>query len=212
MGEFNIRIPVLENFATQYGDILSKNSRTLTQAERDVAESMYQQSINYDVVRIVTADIANAPTTLGNQIRISPNYILDNSTLIHELMHVWQYQNKGNGYISNSVVHQVAGMISGGDRNEAYKYTIIPGQSITKYNAEQQAMIVEEYYRIMEYRNNKEYIRLIAEVRKARPTLTNMDRYQESLYGTQNPNFHTPPLLDRRDRSGGTVPIFRLEW
>jgi hypothetical protein len=54
-------------------------------------------------------------------------------------MHVWQYQNRGTGYISNSIWHQAT-------EPAAYEVTIVPNQSIYRYTAEHQAVIVEAYY------------------------------------------------------------------
>ncbi|GAC1603056.1 MAG: hypothetical protein NVS3B8_14280 [Chitinophagaceae bacterium] len=209
----NIRIPVIENLAAQYGGAFSGNSRGLNPQERSVAISIFMQSINYDAVRIVTATVAAAPTTLGNHIRILPGYNLDNETLIHELTHIWQFQTKGNSYISNSLIHQTVCIITGGDRNGAYTYTIVPGQSINRYTAEQQAMIVQDYFSSPALRNNPEYIRMMGEVRSARPVLTDMDRYQESLYGVQYQNNHFfDPIPGSNDRRTETVTILRVEF
>jgi hypothetical protein len=213
MGDINLRIPVLENLATQYGSAFSGNQRVLSTAERAVAESIFMQSVQYDAIRIVVASIAAAPTTLGNFIRIPPGYQLSNATLVHECTHVWQFQTSGNSYVSNSVVHQMAGIISGGDRNAAYQYAIVPGQSIYRYTAEQQAMIVENYFSHTALRSHPDYARMIAELRSARPVLTDMDRYQESLYGAQyrNPHFFdVNPATGRRPNE--TVPLLRIEF
>jgi hypothetical protein len=104
-------------------------------------------SILYPAVRIVETSLIAAPTTLGNNIRISPRYSLDDATLIHELTHIWQFQNRGTGYVSDSLSHQLAGILGSGDRNAAYAYAIVPGMAFDRYTAEQQAMIVEDYYR-----------------------------------------------------------------
>jgi hypothetical protein len=213
MGDINLRIPVLENLATQYGGALSGSNRVLSPSERAVAESIFMQSVLYDAVRIVVAAVAAAPTTLGNFIRIPPGYQLNNETLVHELTHIWQFQTSGNSYISNSVVHQVAGIISGGDRNAAYTYTIVPGQSFYRYTAEQQAMIVENYFKHTALRSDPDYARMITALRSARPVLTDMDRYQESLYGAQyrNPRFFdADPVTGRRPNE--IIPLIRIEF
>lgn len=209
----NVRIPVIENLALQYGDMFSHDARPLTTEERKVAEPIFMQSINYDVVRIVTTTLAAAPTTLGNNIRILPGYRIRNATLVHELTHIWQFQTKGTGYVSSSLVSQTCAMIATGDRNGAYDYKIAAGQSITRYNAEQQAMIVENYFSDLSLRTDPEYMRLIAEVRSARPNLTDMDRYQESLYGNQYQNNHYfDPIPGTGDHRDNTVTILRVEF
>lgn len=62
-------------------------------------------------------------------------------TLIHELTHVWQsYHNFfPTSYIFNSLWHQA---VSG---SNAYAYT--PGRTWESYNVEQQASIVEDWFR-----------------------------------------------------------------
>jgi hypothetical protein len=209
----NIRIPILENLATQYGGAFSSDNRGLTDNEEKDARGVFMQSVNYKAVRIITTTVIAAPTTLGNNIRIPPGYNLSRDTLIHELTHIWQFQTKGNAYISNSVVHQVAGMVTGGSRNAAYNYTIIPGQSFSNYTAEHQAMIVQHYFLYPSLRTDPEYARLIGEVRSARPVLTDMDRYQESLYGAQ---YQNDRFFDPLPGTGGskteTVTIIRFEF
>ena len=62
-------------------------------------------------------------------------------TLIHELTHVWQsyHSTFPTSYIFNSLWHQA---VSG---SNAYAYT--PGQPWERYNVEQQAQIVEDWFR-----------------------------------------------------------------
>ncbi len=67
--------------------------------------------------------------------------------LVHETCHVWQGHNSwsANTYVLNSITHQCSGMIQGASRNAAYAYTA--GQPFSTYNAEQQASIVEDWYK-----------------------------------------------------------------
>lgn len=209
-----VRIPVLENIATQFGGAFAQGeSRYLNTQEKGIATAIFQQSINLDPVRLVVTTVVSAPTTLGNNIRIPPGWDMPNHTLIHELTHVWQYQTRGSSCISNSFIHQAAGILSGASRDAAYHPVIVQGQSIYRYTAEHQAVIVEDYYWKPALQLDPDYQRMIAEVRSAKPVFTSMDSYQESLYGPGYQNRRaTDGLLDRNDRRGGTVPIFRLEW
>ena len=106
MGDFVVRIPLLENLGGQYGDLFAHSRRRLTQPEKAIAQPIFQSSVDLDEVQIVETGVINAPTTLGNHIRVSPGYSMDDATLIHELTHIWQFQTQGNGYISNSLYHQ----------------------------------------------------------------------------------------------------------
>lgn len=210
-----LRIPVLETAAMQYG-FLGGNRYPLSSARITTAREIFGNSIVYSAVSIVETNVISAPTTLGNNIRIPPGYTLDNSTLIHELTHIWQFQNRGTGYISDSLTHQFAAILGAGDRNAAYNYVIVPGQPFDHYTAEHQAMIVEDYYRQPSKRNDPEFQRLIAQVRNAKPTfLSDLDRYNEALYG---PSFNNSDILNMPAGSrgggngGGTVPLIRIEF
>jgi len=122
----------------------------------------------------VHSPVIAAPTTLGNTIRVPPSYTMPDHVLIHELTHIWQYQTMGSAYISDSLLHQAAATVSSfvrsgsADRSGAYTYVIVPGQSFYDYTAEQQASIVENYFRYPSLRADREYQRLIAQVRAAR--------------------------------------------
>jgi hypothetical protein len=67
--------------------------------------------------------------------------------LIHEMGHVWQYQNGGLDYIPSSLIPQIAAGISGQSRNAAYDWRAairarIPWEN---WNAEQQAECISDY-------------------------------------------------------------------
>ena len=208
----NIRIPIVEVLGMQYGDAFSSGGRMLATSEKDILFPIFGDAVAYEKVRIVTSSLIAAPTTLGNYIRIPPGYSISNATLVHEMTHIWQFQTRGNSYISDSLVHQTAAIISGGDRNAAYSYTIVPGQSFSRYTAEQQAMIVEDYFSQPSLRNNDDYKRMIDEVKAARPVLTDMDRYIESLYGNVNRNsrYFDPNFPGVNDTS--VAPLIRIEF
>lgn len=220
-GGVNVRIPALEVFAQQAGTIsaaLSDSIRPLTEPERKIAEFVFETSLRLDEIRIEEeALIANAPTTLGNVIRLSKGYTMSDATLVHELTHVWQFQNKGTGYISNSVINQVAGMIGSGDRNAAYVVTIEQGKSFSSYSAEHQATIVEDWYAKANLRNDPEYQRLIAEVRGAMPPvqLDLTQTYTETMYGTQTENDRLQDMMQpdfMRDVPDVPGNILRIEF
>src|SRR5207253_2553195 len=162
---------------------------------------------------IVRTNIIAAPTTLGNNIRVPPDYSLSRRTLIHELTHVWQYQTKGTAYLSDSLLHQAAATIATGDRNAAYAYTIEAGKSFHPYTAEQQAMIVEDYYSQSALRTNPEYVRMIGQVRVARPIPTSLI-LEEAAYGPGMATERQRAFFDpnpTRSEGGGNVPLFRIE-
>jgi hypothetical protein len=216
-----VRIPVLENVATQYGHAFATHKRKLNTEELAIGSSVYRQSVALEQVWIVTTGAINAPTTLGNNIRVSKDvYFLRDeywkSVLVHELMHIWQYQTQGKSYISDSAFRQsvsaVAGFFTGGDRSGAYTYTIEKGKSIYTYTAEQQGQIMQDYY--LSKSSDPDYIKLVEEVRKARPVLTDADRYMESLYGAgyANPHFMDPVPGAHTLAPTNIAPIIRIEF
>ena len=75
---------------------------------------------------------------------------MNNSLLIHELVHVWQYQKVGIVYIPRALVAQrsAEGYDYGGA--EGLEAARQAGRSLLEFNLEQQADIVSDYYRIRE--------------------------------------------------------------
>src|SRR5262249_21949071 len=150
--------------------------------------------------RIVDASIANAPTTLGNQIRVRPGFSFSSeegkSTLIHETGHVWQYQTQGTRYITCAVYHQIEANIKTGTRNAAYmNYKLDEKSKISDFPAEEQATIIQDYYEItvrykdspvppdwvkMRQKNLSDYERLIKAVQSYRP-MPQQQIYTDSL-------------------------------
>ena len=223
-----LRFPTLEVFSAISGDALSGPSRMLTKRERDLAVPIFGASINLDDVRIVRSPVASAPTTLGNSIRVTAKYWptgLPDSTLIHELTHVWQFQTRGTSYISNSLCHQVAAMIQTGDRGNAYILTgdlIEKAGSIDRLPAEKQAVFVEAWFMdykaifpssgsgIVRLRDNATSQSMMAQVRRARP-LPSTQIIDEAAFGPGRG--HRANLRQLRDGADATgIPLLRLEF
>ena len=215
MGEgtgVRVRFPTLEVYAARSGGALASRGRPLTPSERKLAKSIFRDSIELEVVRIVLSPLASAPTTLGNFIRVAPPRApMSPRVLIHELTHVWQYQTKGTQYISDSLWHQVGAAITAGSRDAAYDVTIVRGQSIHRYPAEHQAMIVETYFADPSVRTDPEYARMIGEVRRSRPIPASLI-VEEAAFGSGMDAFRMPERGGPLDRPSRMIPIFRLEF
>jgi hypothetical protein len=129
--------------------------RTLTPDEIGLAKSVFQNTLNYSMVRVTdTLGLGGRPWTTNSpplyMLNVGPNY--PNMTanddrkrlLIHELTHVWQAQHLVP-ITMNSAVHQALSAINnGGDVSAAYSYTV--GKSWGQYNIEQQASIVAHWF------------------------------------------------------------------
>jgi hypothetical protein len=92
---------------------IQAKKRPLTAQERDILQRVFGNSLHYDRIRIATGK-AGLFSTLNTQSRpfvIGYNiYMLKHfsvSTLVHECVHVWQYQHGGTRYIGNSALHQL---------------------------------------------------------------------------------------------------------
>lgn len=212
--EVRVRFPTLEVFSALHGNALSLGGRPLYRDEKTDAEFIFGSSIDLDKVRVVHAVVANAPTTLGNFIRIPMNGSIDRRTLIHELTHIWQYQTKGTAYISDSLFHQVAATVTTGSRNGAYAVTEADMRvnSINSLPAEKQAVIVETFYAVPTVRTEADYMRFINQVRSARP-LPESIILEEAAFG---PGGGRRDMFEDPTRPGGasqgTVPILRIEF
>ncbi|HTV01600.1 MAG TPA: hypothetical protein VMF13_13715 [Luteitalea sp.] len=224
----SVTSPALEWAAIQAAAIANPFGRALWDWEFEIVHDIFQSSLDASRIRIVETRVMNAPTTLGNQIRVSPGWTFEKGNkpvLVHECAHVWQYQTRGTSYITDSVYHNASGAIATGNRNVAYmNYQLTAGSSIYDFTAEEQATIVGDYYEMtkiyttdpkpdwvnLRSRDMAIYERLIAQVRSARPQQDSMI-YQQSLMNQPQPgmDFTSPgtqgfapvmPLLEIRFR------------
>jgi hypothetical protein len=140
------------------GDIASRRERGLTQSERDYAREIYHNAIDYDAIRITrgAALSTGAARTLGNTINLQDQHFKGDTlelsdagmlVLIHEMGHVWQYQNGGLAYIPSSLIPQIVAAASGQSRNAAYDWRDAVRNHIdwSEWNAEQQAECISDY-------------------------------------------------------------------
>lgn len=129
--------------------------RSLSTSEKNLAKSVFGNTINYDLVKITDTLGAGArPWTTNTPpiytINVGGDYpsLTANDDrkrlLIHELAHVWQGQHLVP-FTINSAAHQSLSAINnGGDVASAYSYTV--GKPWGQYNVEQQASIVAHWF------------------------------------------------------------------
>jgi hypothetical protein len=203
-----IRIPILEGFVRPILSGASFGDRPLSPDECGLILRIFGDSINPDPILIGYTRLSSGGRayTMGNKILVPAGTLIDAATLVHELTHVWQFQTRGTRYISDSVIHQLT------QGSRAYEVNIVPGRSIYDYAAEQQAIIVEYYYRDSPpgFRANPDVQRMIGEVRRARPlspTEIQNETWTGSFQGLQdtNPDPNAPQLSP-------TVPVLRITW
>ena len=216
-----LRVPLMEAGLEAAQKVFTSRGRSLTSGddsrprslitdEKGLLVNIFGSSINLDVVELAYTKIAKdgRAYTLGNTIHI-PEHMprgvtFDAGTLVHEMTHVWQYQTQGTAYLSDSIFHQLT------QGAAAYDVDIVPGKAFRDYAAEQQAIIVERYYRDdpKGWRSNPDVVRMIAEIKRARP-LSSTQIQQETWYG---PNIRQLDTPGNDSNIAKTVPLFRIEF
>jgi hypothetical protein len=71
------------------------------------------------------------------------------SLLVHEAVHVWQYQHIGWRYAVGSVAEQFRAWLRLGSRRGAYLYCLSPERPFQTYGYEQQAQMIQDYFNLM---------------------------------------------------------------
>jgi hypothetical protein len=127
------------------------NTRTLTPFEIQVARSIFGDSINYQRVRIdekAQIGCRHFHFLYVSFYTINSWGAFREDLLIHELVHVWQFQNFGGAYIPRAIraINSEAGYNYGGIYDLRQKVRL--GKNILEYNYEQQADIVTDYFRL----------------------------------------------------------------
>ena len=132
-------------------DIIKFNTRTLSASELKAGQSVFGSSVNFDFVRVDTGAVIGPLFTE----RAYTSFHTINSwgtettdVMIHELTHVWQYENAGAVYMPQAIHAQKWG---GG-----YQYDDIiglqrkknAGEGLLSFNREQQAQIVQDFFRL----------------------------------------------------------------
>jgi hypothetical protein len=139
-------------------DLIKFNTRKLTGAEVFEASTVFGSSVDFSLVRIDTHSlmvfIAKKIEHYSKGREFTTFHTINGEegnitigTLIHELTHVWQYQQVGAIYMPEAVHAQNTG---------GYNYGGVPalqtakasGKGIRTFNREQQAQIVEDYFLI----------------------------------------------------------------
>ena len=131
--------------------IFKFRTRKLSAQEIRLAKSIFGDALQYEYIRVdESAHIGPRQSrfcyvsfyTLNSWGTFAP------PLLIHELTHVWQYQNLGIRYIPRALAaqHTTPGYNYGGEA--ALELALASGKGLAFFNLEQQADLVEDYYRL----------------------------------------------------------------
>jgi Ca2+-binding RTX toxin-like protein len=177
----------IPEIAETFADLIKFNTRELNDREKDIARSVFGDSINLNLVRIDEYSVFATKKLNGGRPFTTFNTIntwdpLDDATLIHELSHVWQYGKVGAIYIPDALNSQNDAGVPGKEKDyppgvevpgsTGYQYggfielekRINNGQKLSSFNYEQQASIIEDYYKITsdDRTDNNPYLPLYA--------------------------------------------------
>ncbi|GAB1266613.1 hypothetical protein NBRC116493_34940 [Aurantivibrio infirmus] len=132
--------------------------RWLTSGEIALAKVIFGNAIDYSIVKIHDKKYTFfqpgfSGMTPNGEIYIDGVYKDDyslatpglKSFYIHELVHVYQYQLKILNPISAAIAETFAHFF---DYNKAYLYTLDASKDLLDYDIEQQAQIIQDYYRL----------------------------------------------------------------
>lgn len=129
--------------------IFKPNTRRLTAQEIALARTVFGETIDYHKVRLDEKSFIGCRqfrfAYVGFYFINSWGKLFD-PVLIHELVHVWQYQRLGSVYIPRALWAQRTpeGYDYGGI--SALKKALEQGKALTDFNYEQQADIVADYF------------------------------------------------------------------
>jgi hypothetical protein len=143
----------LPEFYETLMDFVKFNSRSLYDWEIELAKTVFGDSINYKRVRIDELSLTGPKQKNFCYVSF---YIINswgsmkNSTLLHELTHVWQFEQMGSVYIPKALKAQNSKMGYNYGGVSALKASKEQGKSFLSFNIEQQGDIISDYFRIKE--------------------------------------------------------------
>ena len=146
---FILEILGIGEFYETITDFLKTKTRPLADWEINLAKSIYDNSINYKLVRI--DETAWAGPKQYHFCYVSFNLInswkrMANHILIHELMHIWQYQKIGAIYMVRALVAQHTKMGYNYGGITAIHKKIAKEETLLDFNFEQQADVMTDFF------------------------------------------------------------------
>jgi hypothetical protein len=130
---------------------LKRNHRNLTDSEIDLARQLFGDAIDYSKVWVDQRSLLAAHHSIEAFVSFNCiNYrnAISDAVFLHEMVHIWQYQRFGSIYIALAWrAHRRENVYDYGGPYALYK-EMLRGSLFTSFSVEQQAEIVEDYYRL----------------------------------------------------------------
>ncbi len=130
-------------------DLMKRKSRPLSIDELEVARKVFGSAI---ALHLITLDAHSRPIRKGmgtayvSYFTINYWHTLPAHILVHELVHIWQYDRYGSVYISEALwAQRWGGGYDYGGLDALQLYS--DGAGLEAFNFEQQADIIEDYFR-----------------------------------------------------------------
>jgi hypothetical protein len=141
----------LPEWYESFADIFKLNTRPLNEKEIAIGQSVYGSSINWERVRIDERSYVG-PKQKG-MIYVSFYTIngfgsMSTAPFIHELMHIWQFENVGSCYIPRALFAQRTKMGYNYGGLHPLSLNMENQKGLSAFNYEQQADIVMDYYNL----------------------------------------------------------------
>ena len=125
-----------------------KKPRPLSRDELEFAKKIFGTSIRFELVRLderARLGCKNKGIAYVSLFTINSWGVVSSDTLIHELMHVWQYQKMGLAYIPLALLAQRSSEGYSYNGPKGLKQARKAGFKLSSFNLEQQAEIIAGY-------------------------------------------------------------------
>jgi len=141
----------LPEWYESFADILKFNTRPLTKNEMAIGQSVFGSSINWERVRIDERSYIGPKQK--RMIYVSFYTInaygpMSIETFVHELVHIWQFENVGSCYIPRALFAQTTTMGYNYGGLNALILNMEKNGGLAAFNYEQQADIVMDYFNL----------------------------------------------------------------
>ncbi len=132
-------------------DLFKFNTRRLYDWEIELGKTIFGDSIKWQLVSIDNRAFLGPKQKHFAYVSfhsINSWNTLSNSVLLHEFIHIWQYEKFGSVYMLKAIQAQKSALkYNYGGVNALYK-AVKEGKSLLSFNFEQQGDIVADYYKI----------------------------------------------------------------